>query len=81
MDRRLQSGDLEAFVTRALTAVGLPASDAEQVAPHVGDTILHRDLASSRKIEMSDTLQIANLHLLLPLTVAYCLLPLAFRLT
>ena len=31
-DRRLQSRDLEAFVARALAAVGLPASDAEQVA-------------------------------------------------
>src|SRR5690348_17667183 len=31
-DRRLQSSDLEAFVSRALVAVGLPASDAEQVA-------------------------------------------------
>ncbi len=31
-DRRLQSSDLEAFVARALTAVGLPAADAEQVA-------------------------------------------------
>ena len=30
--RRLHSSDLEAFVARALTAVGLPASDAEQVA-------------------------------------------------
>jgi L-2-hydroxycarboxylate dehydrogenase (NAD+) len=32
IDRRFQSSDLEAFVARALTAVGLPASDAEQVA-------------------------------------------------
>jgi len=31
-DRRLQSSELEAFVARALTAVGLPAPDAEQVA-------------------------------------------------
>ncbi len=31
-DRRFQSTDLEAFVARALTAVGLPAPDAEQVA-------------------------------------------------
>jgi len=31
-NRRLASSDLEAFVARALTAVGLPASDAEQVA-------------------------------------------------
>jgi LDH2 family malate/lactate/ureidoglycolate dehydrogenase len=31
-DRRFKSGELEAFVARALTAVGLPASDAEQVA-------------------------------------------------
>lgn len=31
-DRRFQSRDLESFVARALTAVGLPASDAEQVA-------------------------------------------------
>jgi L-2-hydroxycarboxylate dehydrogenase (NAD+) len=30
--RRFQSKDLEAFVSRALTAVGLPATDAEQVA-------------------------------------------------
>ena len=30
--RRFQSSDLEAFVARALTVVGLPASDAEQVA-------------------------------------------------
>jgi L-2-hydroxycarboxylate dehydrogenase (NAD+) len=31
-DRRFQSKDLEAFVSRILTAVGLPAPDAEQVA-------------------------------------------------
>jgi len=31
-DRRFHSKDLEAFVARALTALGLPASDAEQVA-------------------------------------------------
>ena len=31
-DRRFQSSGLEAFVARALTVVGLPASDAEQVA-------------------------------------------------
>lgn len=31
-DRRLPSGDLEAFVARALTAVGLPVPAAEQVA-------------------------------------------------
>ena len=31
-DRRFHSSDLEAFVARALMAVGLPASDAEQVA-------------------------------------------------
>ena len=31
-DRRFQSRDLESFVARALTAVGLPGSDAEQVA-------------------------------------------------
>jgi len=31
-DRRFKSSDLEAFVGRALTAVGLPVSDAEQVA-------------------------------------------------
>src|SRR5439155_21971188 len=31
-DRRFHSSDLEAFVARALTAVGLPVSDAEQVA-------------------------------------------------
>src|SRR5882724_6835662 len=31
-DRRFKSSDLEAFVARALTAVGLPSSDAEQVA-------------------------------------------------
>jgi L-2-hydroxycarboxylate dehydrogenase (NAD+) len=31
-DRRFKSSDLEAFVARALTAVGLPVSDAEQVA-------------------------------------------------
>ena len=31
-DRRFHSRDLESFVARALTAVGLPASDAEQVA-------------------------------------------------
>ena len=31
-DRRFQSRDLEAFVARALTAVGLPTADAEQVA-------------------------------------------------
>src|SRR5499426_1356261 len=31
-DRRFKSSDLEAFVARALAAVGLPASDAEQVA-------------------------------------------------
>jgi len=30
-DRRFHSKDLEAFVARALTALGLPASDAEQV--------------------------------------------------
>jgi len=30
--RRFPAGDLEAFVARALIAVGLPASDAEQVA-------------------------------------------------
>jgi L-2-hydroxycarboxylate dehydrogenase (NAD+) len=30
--RRFQASDLEAFVARALTAVGLPMSDAEQVA-------------------------------------------------
>jgi L-2-hydroxycarboxylate dehydrogenase (NAD+) len=32
MDRRFKSSDLEAFVARALTAVGLPTADAEQVA-------------------------------------------------
>jgi LDH2 family malate/lactate/ureidoglycolate dehydrogenase len=32
MERRFQSKDLEAFVARALAAVGLPPSDAEQVA-------------------------------------------------
>jgi len=32
MERRFQSKDLEALVSRALTAVGLPVSDAEQVA-------------------------------------------------
>lgn len=32
VDRRFKSSDLEAFVARALTAVGLPASDAEQIA-------------------------------------------------
>ena len=31
-DRRFQSRELESFVARALTAVGLPASDAEHVA-------------------------------------------------
>jgi L-2-hydroxycarboxylate dehydrogenase (NAD+) len=31
-DRRFQSRDLESFVARALTAVGLPTADAEQVA-------------------------------------------------
>ena len=31
-DRRFHASDLEAFVARALTAVGLPVSDAEQVA-------------------------------------------------
>src|SRR6266545_7185967 len=31
-DRRFQSSVLEAFVARALTAVGLPSADAEQVA-------------------------------------------------
>src|SRR5881628_1601406 len=31
-ERRFHSKDLEAFVARALTALGLPASDAEQVA-------------------------------------------------
>ena len=31
-DRRFQSSGLEAFVARALTVVGLPASDAEKVA-------------------------------------------------
>jgi L-2-hydroxycarboxylate dehydrogenase (NAD+) len=31
-ERRFKSSDLEAFVGRALTAVGLPLSDAEQVA-------------------------------------------------
>jgi LDH2 family malate/lactate/ureidoglycolate dehydrogenase len=31
-DRRFQSTELEAFAARALTAVGLPMSDAEQVA-------------------------------------------------
>ena len=31
-DRRFHASDLEAFVARALTAVGLPAPDAEQVA-------------------------------------------------
>src|SRR4029453_3317803 len=31
-DRRFHSSDLEAFVARALTAVGLPGTDAEQVA-------------------------------------------------
>jgi L-2-hydroxycarboxylate dehydrogenase (NAD+) len=31
-DRRFHSKDLEAFVARALTALGLPSSDAEQVA-------------------------------------------------
>ena len=31
-DRRFKSSDLEAFVGRALTAVGLPRTDAEQVA-------------------------------------------------
>src|SRR5947207_7184285 len=31
-DRRFQSRDLEAFVAHALTAVGLPTADAEQVA-------------------------------------------------
>jgi L-2-hydroxycarboxylate dehydrogenase (NAD+) len=32
MDRRFQASELEALVARALTAVGLPRSDAEQVA-------------------------------------------------
>src|SRR5262245_66267113 len=32
MDRLFRASDLEAFVARALTAVGLPESDAEQVA-------------------------------------------------
>jgi L-2-hydroxycarboxylate dehydrogenase (NAD+) len=31
-ERRFEAGELEAFVSRALIAVGLPASDAEQVA-------------------------------------------------
>jgi L-2-hydroxycarboxylate dehydrogenase (NAD+) len=31
-ERRFRASDLEAFVARALTAVGLPVSDAEQVA-------------------------------------------------
>jgi hypothetical protein len=31
-DRRFHSSDLEAFVARALTTVGLPGTDAEQVA-------------------------------------------------
>jgi LDH2 family malate/lactate/ureidoglycolate dehydrogenase len=31
-ERRFQSRDLESFVARALIAVGLPASDADQVA-------------------------------------------------
>jgi len=31
-DRRFHSNDLEAFVSRALTAVGLPTTDAQQVA-------------------------------------------------
>jgi LDH2 family malate/lactate/ureidoglycolate dehydrogenase len=31
-DRRFKSSDLEAFVARALTTVGLPGTDAEQVA-------------------------------------------------
>src|SRR5438093_1864226 len=31
-ERRFPAGDLEAFVARALTALGLPSSDAEQVA-------------------------------------------------
>jgi L-2-hydroxycarboxylate dehydrogenase (NAD+) len=31
-DRRFQSRDLESFVARSLTAVGLPTTDAEQVA-------------------------------------------------
>jgi len=31
-ERRFQSNDLEAFVARALIAVGLPVSDAEQIA-------------------------------------------------
>ena len=31
-DRRFQASELEALVARALTAVGLPRSDAEQVA-------------------------------------------------
>src|SRR4029450_12214011 len=31
-DRRFQSRDLESFVARALTAVGLPTADAERVA-------------------------------------------------
>src|SRR5437762_9539026 len=31
-ERRFPTGDLEAFVARALTALGLPASDAEQMA-------------------------------------------------
>src|SRR5512141_183760 len=32
IDRRFHSSDLEAFVARALAAVGLPVSDAKQVA-------------------------------------------------
>ena len=32
VDRRFRAGELEAFVARALTAVGLPVPDAEQVA-------------------------------------------------
>src|SRR5215475_2104824 len=32
MDRQFQASDLETFVARALTAAGLPKSDAEQVA-------------------------------------------------
>src|SRR5262245_1754548 len=32
VDRRFQARELEAFVARALTAVGLPVADAEEVA-------------------------------------------------
>ena len=36
-DRRFQSRELESFVARALTAVGLPASDASEEPPIVLD--------------------------------------------